>query len=361
MGVRILFIVPYPLKRSPSQRFRFEQYFDELERNGFKYQVSPFLNAHNWLVFSKPGNYPQKMLAIAQGFFMRFVDLLRAPFFNFIFIHREAMPIGPPMFEFLLKFILRKKIIYDFDDAIWLTDKENEPLIEQVLKWRSKVKYICKWAHKISCSNEYLKRYASAFHEMVTYLPTTIDTELVHNPALYPPVTEKSCGITIGWTGSYSTLKYLKQVEGILTEIQQQYTEVNFLVICDRKPALLVPDWQFLEWDPETEVEDLLNIDIGIMPLPDDEWTKGKGGFKCLQYMALKIPAVASNVGENARIVEPWTNGFLANTSADWKDALLRLIGDKNLRETLGANGRKKVQQSYSVVSQAPLFVSLFK
>lgn len=360
MGIKILFIVPYPLKRSPSQRFRFEQYFQLLQRNGFSFSVSSFLNSQNWQLFSKPGKPVDKLGALMRGFIKRFIDLLRAPFYHFIFIHREATPIGPPVFEWMLKYIFRKKIIYDFDDAIWLTDKKNESALERMLKWRNKVKYICRWSFKVSCSNEYLSSYASGFNQSVVYLPTTIDTDLLHNSAL-PNVKKKDSGITIGWTGSYSTLKYLKEVELVLTEIQLQHPHVTFLIIADRAPRLSIPSLRFMKWNPETEIQDLLNIDIGIMPLPDDEWTKGKGGFKCLQYMALKIPAVASGVGVNSKIVDQDINGFLANNPEEWKHYLLKLIKDKNLRESMGIAGQKKVEENYSVVSNSPVFLSLFK
>lgn len=360
MGIRILFIVPHPLKKSPSQRFRFEQYFHSLEQSGFDYSLSPFLNSHNWLLFSKSGHFLNKLLALAIGFSKRSFDLIRSPFYHFIFIHREACPIGPPVFEWIVKFILRKKIIFDFDDAIWLTDKKNESTIERTLKWRSKVKNICKWSHRISCSNQYLKAYAAAFHDNVICLPTTVDTELIHNPDIRQ-ASAKIPGITIGWTGSHSTLKYLALVEEVISGILLAHSAVNFLVICDRKPTLSIPGFQFLAWNLETEAEDLLNIDIGVMPLPDDDWTRGKAGFKCIQYMALRIPVVASNVGENIRLVEPNINGFLANDASQWRQALEKLIADKHLRESLGMNGRRKVQQRYSVAANTSVFLSLFK
>ncbi len=358
MEIKILFIVPYPLKKSPSQRFRFEQYFQLLRQCGFSFSVSSFLNSRNWQVFSKPGKPVGKLWAMMSGFVKRFLDLFHAPFYHFIFIHREATPIGPPVFEWILVYIFRKKIIYDFDDAIWLTDKKNESALERILKWRSKVKYICRWSFKVSCSNEYLCNYASAFNESVVYLPTTIDTTWHHNPAIHK-IKNKDSEIIIGWTGSYSTLKYLKEIEMVLVEIRLQNPQVSFLIIGDLKPMLSIP-LRFMKWCPETEIQDLLYIDIGIMPLPDDEWTKGKGGFKCLQYMALKIPVVASRVGVNSKIVDHNVNGFLAVNSEEWKKYLLILIKDKKLRERMGVSGRKKVEGSYSVVSNSPVFLSLF-
>lgn len=360
MGVKILFLVPYPLKQSPSQRFRFEQYFTILKARGFEYSVQSFLDSNNWRVFFGSGMISVKVIALVSGFFKRFYVLFKAGFYDFIFIHRETTPIGPPIFEWILAKVMSKKIIYDFDDAIWLTDKEHAGIIERMLKCRGKIRKICQWSYRVSCGNDYLCTYASAFAVSVIYNPTTIDTEAVHNPELYPVRREEST-INIGWTGSHSTLKYLKEVEPVLQQIQLQYTNVQFILIADRQPDISLPFFKFISWNVETEITDLLSLDIGIMPMPDDLWTRGKGGFKCLQYMALKIPAIVSPVGINTKIVEHGSNGFLAGTPKEWNEYLTKLIVDKNLRNKIGEAGRKTVLDNYSVLSNKDTFLSLFE
>src|SRR5688572_27299650 len=175
MSKKILFLVPYPLHESPSQRFRFEQYFGLLRDHGYHYTIQSFLNSDNWKVFFKPGNTVVKAAALATGFAKRLIVVFKSPMYDFVFIHREAAPIGPPIFEWILAKVFGRKIIYDFDDAIWLTDRPSEPWILKVAKWRTKVESICGWSYKVSCGNEYLCSYANQFSSNVVYNPTTIE------------------------------------------------------------------------------------------------------------------------------------------------------------------------------------------
>ena len=299
------------------------------------------------------------MIYILEGFGKRLWHITRAINYQVIFLHRELTPLGPPLLEWVLSKILKKKIIYDFDDAIWLTDKTNEPRIEKMLRWRTKVASICKWSYKVSCGNEYLANYARQFNSNVLVNPTTIDTENLHNPR--KTIKENTGKITIGWTGSHSTLKYLKEIEPVLQYLETKYPHVQILIIADKKPDLQLQNLEFIKWNKETEAEDLSKIDIGIMPLPDDEWSKGKCGFKALQYMAMEIPCVISPVGVNIQIIDHGTNGFLANNDQEWITHLEYLISNQSARVLLGKAGRKKIIENYSVLSNTTNFLSLFE
>ncbi|MBT1702025.1 glycosyltransferase family 4 protein [Chryseosolibacter indicus] len=356
--MKILFLVPYPLKESPSQRFRFEQYFNILHQRGITYEVQSFLTNKNWQLFFKPGNVHLKALALISGFMKRIAILFILFKYDFVFIHREATPVGPPVFEWLIARLFRRKIIYDFDDAIWLTDRKNESRLLRVLKWRSKVSSICRWSYKVSCGNNYLCNYALQFNPNVIYNPTTIDTVNLHNPSLYKKHPTEA--ITIGWTGSHSTLKYLKEIERMLKILEDEFPQIRTVVIADRPPDLSLNSLVFKKWNINTEIEDLYQFDIGIMPLPDDEWSNGKCGFKALQYMAMEIPTIASPVGVNTRIINHKIDGFLASSANEWKTYLELLIKDRALRLRIGKEGRQKVISSYSVPSNTNNFLSLF-
>jgi glycosyltransferase involved in cell wall biosynthesis len=360
MASRILFIVPYPLKESPSQRFRFEQYFTILREQGFEFEIQSFLDSQNWQVFFKPGNIRSKAWALIKGFFRRIQIALNSHKYDFIFIHREAAPVGPPVFEWFFSRVLGKKIIYDFDDAIWHTDRSDESMILQMIKWRSKVRTICTTSYKVSCGNGYLQRYALQFNKNSFVNPTTINTDHVHNRDLYPKETRRDSMVTIGWTGSHSTLKYLDQLENIFIELTAKNPHIKIAIIADKKPALNF-NFTFKQWNAVTEIEDLLKFDIGIMPLPDDEWSKGKCGFKILQYMALKIPAVASAVGVNTEIIKDGANGFLCRTESEWLTRVEQLIADPDLRARFGAAGHQNVIERYSVRSNTSNFLKLFE
>lgn len=355
--MKILFLVPYPIGESPSQRFRFEQYFTLLSKNGTQYEVKSFLSSGNWRIFYQSGNFFLKIRTIAEGFLRRLAILFTIFGYEFVFIHRELTPIGPPIFEWIIAKVFKKKMVYDFDDAIWLTDKK-ESWIEKTIRWRGKVASICRWSYRVSAGNNYLADYARQFNEKVIVNPTTIDTEKIHNKDLHR--FEKDGRIVIGWTGSHSTLKYLKDVEQVLQHIESKYPTVNFWVIADKAPDLKLNRLIFKPWSVETEVSDLAEIDIGIMPLPNDEWTKGKCGFKALQYMALEKPTIASAVGVNNIIINHGVNGLIAKDIDDWKKLLSLLIEDESLRKGLGKEGRKTVDHNYSVLSNEDTFLSLF-
>ncbi|MEJ0034457.1 MAG: glycosyltransferase family 4 protein [Bacteroidota bacterium] len=350
--MKILFLVPYPLGESPSQRFRFEQYFGALSSAGHTYVVRSFLSPKGWSIIYSKGNTTGKFFTIISGFVRRLFTLPSVLGYDMVFIHREASPIGPPVFEWIIAKVMRKKIIYDFDDAIWLTDNSSEGSFEKMIRWRSKVGSICRWSFVVSCGNEYLCDYARRFNSNVKYNPTTIDTNY-HKPLAKVNNSE----IVIGWTGSHSTLKYINEVAPAL----QKIPGIAFMIISNS--TISIPSVQSVRnvaWKKQTEIEDLAQLDIGIMPLPNDEWSKGKGGFKALQYMAMEIPTVVSPVGVNTKIVTNGVDGFICDTTAEWVTALEKLINDPVLRKQLGVAGRKKVERNYSVSSNTSNFLSLF-
>ena len=182
----LLFICPYPRESAPSQRFRFEQYYATLIHCGFHLEIRPFLSLSGWSVLYLKGHFLQKIASISRGYLGRlglfFYSIPRA---DIIFIHREASPLGPPIFEFLITKIFKKKTVYDFDDAIWIPNTSDQNNLVANLKWPSKTQSICTWGHKVSCGNEYLAAFAQQFNKSVVVNPTTIDTISLHNPDLH--------------------------------------------------------------------------------------------------------------------------------------------------------------------------------
>lgn len=354
---KILFLVPYPLGEAPSQRFRFEQYFPALSREDYTFSVISFYSSASFKKLYQQSQLRTFLMVVVQ--WMYHVRVL-APAFraDWIFIHREVTPVGPPLYEWFLSQVLRKKIIYDFDDAIWHTDNVNESKWAARLRWRSKVSTLCKWSYKVSVGNDYLASFAQKFNNRVVINPTTVDTSNMHVPMRGE---QRPTELVIGWTGSHSTLKYLELIEPVLMEIEQKYSHVRFLVIANQRPNLRLARLTFRPWQKATEVADLGKIDIGLMPLPDDEWSKGKCGFKALQYMALEIPCVASPVGVNTKIINHGMNGFLCAGAEEWKQVLSLLIEDADLRRRIGTEGRKRVVSEYSTQANTALFLSLFE
>jgi len=354
--MKILFVVPYPYGKAPSQRFRFEQYLGFIEEQNWRYTFAAFIDENTWQILYKPGYTRQKIWGILKGFIKRVLLLFSVPAYDFIFIHREATPIGPPWFEWLVSKVFRKKIIYDFDDAIWIPNTSATNKIVAGIKWHGKVASICKWAYKVSIGNAYLQEYAQQFNSKVIVNPTTIDT-LHHHNRLKNQDTDK---VIIGWTGTHSTMKYLNALVPVLQGLEQKY-DFELKVISNQAPELPLKSLVYQPWRKDQEIEDLLTFNIGLMPLEDDPWAKGKCAFKALQYMALGIPALVSPVGMNTEVVTEGANGFICATPTDWYTKLECIINDAGLRYRLGTEARKKIETSYAVVANRATFLGLFK
>lgn len=354
--MRILFIVPYPPGKAPSQRFRFEQYLDILKQAGYSYRIAPFLSDSTWAILYKPGKAFAKALGIIAGFLHRILLLITVPAYDYIFIHREASPIGPPMFEWIIIKVLGKKVVYDFDDAIWIPNTSEANKIVAGIKWHQKVESICRWAYKISCGNTYLRDYAQQFNASALVNPTTIDTLHLHNRVRDQHTPER---LVIGWTGTHSTLKYLEQIVPVIAELEAHY-DFEFRVISNQPPLLPLKSLRYQPWCKETEIVDLASLHIGIMPLEDDPWAKGKCAFKALQYMALGIPAIVSPVGMNTEVVKPGVNGYVCTTLEEWRSAIESLLLNPDLRVQLGKAARTTIVKQYSVQSNKENFLSLF-
>ena len=187
-------------------------------------------------------------------------------------------------------------------------------------------------------------------------MPTTIDTDGLHNTT----IDYNRSKLTIGWTGSHSTMHYLQFIVPIINALKEKYS-FDFLVISDRPPELDIRDIQFCKWDKATEIIDLAKLDIGIMPLKNNEWSEGKCAFKGLQYMSLGIPTVMSPVGMNKTLVQHRENGFLADSEGEWLACLEDLLQNQELRKKIGEQGQVTVLENYSVNSMKNKYLELFE
>ncbi len=354
--MKILFVIPYPLSFAPSQRFRFEQYFKALKDAEIEYDIQSFIDNATWEILYKKGFVFKKAVGIIKGFLRRTLMLFRLKKYDWIFIHREAAPLGPPVFEWLIVKVFRKKFVYDFDDAIWLENVSESNKIVSKLKWYRKVPSIIKWSEKVSCGNDFLCDYARKFNANVILNPTTIDMLHLHNKTK----NQDSEKVAIGWTGTHSTIKYLEPVVPVIEALEKDF-DFDFVVISNRKPDWNLKSLRYIEWNKETEIADLLRMNIGLMPIPNDDWAKGKCGFKALQYMSLGIPALVSPVAVNRKIVDDGINGFWCVTNDEWKQAISSLIQHTDLRIKMGTQATQKIKSHFSVESNISNFLNLFK
>jgi glycosyltransferase involved in cell wall biosynthesis len=345
---KILFASVHPPGRAPAQRFRFEQYVDFLRDNGFDTTFSPVMRPDEYEILYSRGRAARKGVIAARGLLRRFADLARTRRFDIVFVQREAIQLGTAFFERAMA-RLGAKLVFDFDDAIWLRNvsEANESLAW--LKRPEKTDRIIASAALVLAGNDYLAEHARRINPAVEVVPTTVDTDSFQPRA----VDRTRHAICIGWTGSLTTIPHFELAIPALRRVRDRYGErVYFKVIGDPDYRCEALDIAGVRWDPTTEVEDLSELDIGIMPLPNDEWSKGKCGLKGLSYMALEIPTVTSPVGVSTTIIEDGANGFLASSEDEWVDRLSQLVESAELRASLGKAARETVVRGYSVDSQ---------
>ena len=352
---RVLFVAAHRPDRSPSQRFRFEQYLDFLKENGFECDFSWLVSQDDDSFLYKHGNYFRKFSFLRKSYRIRKNDLRNADKYDIIFVQREALMFRSTRFE--EGFSKKTKLLFDFDDAIWLMDVSDGNRNWRWLKDPSKTSHIIEMSHMIFAGNRYLAEYAKQFNDNVKIIPTTIDTNY-HKKKNGAKNNHRIC---IGWAGSTTTIKHFRMAENFLIRLKEKYGDrIYFKLIGDVEYENTQLGLKGTAWNISSEIEDLSEFDIGIMPLPDDEWAKGKCGFKGLQYMSMQIPAVMSPVGVNTEIIEDGVNGFLASSDDEWIEKLSLLIDSEELRRKLGADGRKTVLEKYSVESQKENYLDFF-
>jgi len=352
----ILFIASHRRDRAPGQRFRFEQYFDHLGRNGFHCELSHLVTEQDDAVLYRKGHYMDKARFVHGCSRIRRADLRRSPEFDIVFIFREALMTRSTAFEKAFR-KSGARIVYDFDDSIWLPNVSNANRRWAWMKDPDKTARIIALSDLVFAGNNYLADYARGHNPNVMVVPTTIDTDE------YLPVPVRNQGpVTIGWSGSITTIQHFQHALPFLRVIKDRFGDrVAFRVIGDgtyHEPSLGI---QGMPWRKDTELQDLAGIDIGIMPLPDDPWARGKCGLKGLQYMGLGMPTIMSPVGVNTEIIQDGVNGYLADGTEEWVQKVATLVEDADLRRRMGGEARRTVEERYSVHTWRDRYLTIFK
>ena len=348
--MNIHFLVPYPIDEAPGQRLKFEQYYERFRSAGHVVVHDAFYSSTAYRRLRRAG-VGGKALILAWGCLKRLASLWRAWRSDVVYVCLEAIPVGPPLVEGIIARVLRKPLVYDIDDLIYLKKPATRDPSPTLFDRKKKIAYIMRTSDHVIVCTPHLEKVARSVNEQVTRISSTIDT------ARYRPKTRyDTARVTLGWSGSFSTSPYLHLLDDVLRTVQARHG-VAVRVIGDEGFAVPGVEVDARPWRSSTEVEDLLGIDIGLYPLPGDEWDLGKSGLKALQYMGLGIPTVLTPFGANLEIVKHGENGLFAGTSDEWIEMLSRLIQDVALRERLGRAGRRTVEERYSVEVNWPLYL----
>lgn len=354
--MKILFWVPYPTE-GQSNRFRVEQYLPYLEKKGIAYSLHPFWGSNAYKILFERGRYFKKIYYFIKGSMNRKKDLIDLSMYDLVFIHREAYPIGR---AFLEKVVFNKKpIIFDFDDAIFLPTYSSANSMVRLFKRPGKIAGILKMSNAVIVGNNYLKEYALRYNKNVIVIPTPIDTDK-YFPAKGSPKDNNK--IIIGWIGSYTNNQYLGMVRNVLMALMHKYkASIEIRLIGCKNNFLNVPGIIYRNWSLATEISDLQSFDIGIMPIWDDNWTRGKCAFKIVQYMSVGASVVASPVGLNKEIINDGVNGFLAADEKEWFHKLSLLIEDAQMRRKFSLEGISTIEKEYSLKMMAPKFIEILE
>jgi len=342
-------------EKAASSRLRTHQFIPYLESAGATVTVAPFFD-ERYLNHLYDSNGKRKLWDILKAYWKRASRLFKVRNFSVVWVEKELFPYLPAPFEAVLLFCGVRWVV-DFDDAIFHTyDQHRSWIIRALLT--NKLLPLLRGAQIVIVGNEYLEEKIRILGAQNTLkIPTVVDTDR-YSVGLE---TYKS-GVKefrIGWIGTPETSKYLEGIIKPLLAVSKHISIRLITIGARRMPGSEIPIEQH-EWSLEAETKLISTFDVGIMPLPDAPWERGKCGYKLIQYMAAGKPVIASPVGENKRIVVPKV-GFLARNDQEWQDAITSLAIDRPMREEFGAYARRYVKRNYSLASAAPQIIQLFE
>jgi hypothetical protein len=263
-----------------------------------------------------------------------------------IFVQRKRLP------TYLLYLLKRSgtKIIYDFDDAVMFKNSlSSDPYsLRRKMSFRRQLRY----TDLVIAGNEFLRKEAEKYHRRVKVLPTPVDADRYGQKEY-----ERKEMVNIGWIGDHGSIHYMESYRDVWEEIGKRYKNVMLTIICDTFIETERIPLKRVNWSYETEIRELMALDIGLMPLFDDLWSMGKCGYKIIQYLGVGVPPVCTPVGINRDVVEDGVTGLYARTKEEWVEKISLLIEKPELREPMGRKGRQKIMEGYTVQACAPLLI----
>lgn len=350
---RMLILCPYPQGVAAGQRLKYEQYLDDWRAQGWDIDVSSFMDMAMWDVVWKPGHPIAKMLGVLRGHFRRIRDMFRVGRYDLVYVFMWVTPVGTSLFERITRG-QAKALVYDVEDNILGQQQGGAALnpnpIARFLKGASKARFLMRTADHVITSSPFLNDFCLGLNKKraCTYVSSSIDTDR------FQPATPYSNDkpVVIGWTGTFSSKVYLDLLRGVFQRLAKR-ASFKLRVIGNFDYELPGVDLEVVQWSAAEEVAQLQAFDIGVYPLPIDDWVLGKSGLKAIQYMAFALPCVATEVGTTPMLIRDGENGLLVRSEEEWEAALEKLIADPALRRRLGEAARKDAVAKYSLAAIA--------
>ena len=359
LAKKLLVLCPFPQGVAAGQRLKYEQYFDDWQADGYDITVSSFMDEALWKIVYASGNIPAKVLGVLRGHLRRIRDMFRLKNYDVIYVFMWVTPFGTSLFERLVR-RLGARVIYDLEDNVLVGHKlkgaDNLNRLTTILKGSRKARFLICTADHVITSSPFLNDDCLKLNQAgrCTYITSSVDTDRYHVRQTPNP----SGKVTLGWTGTFSSRPFLDLLRPVFMRLARE-RDFRLVVIGNFDYALEGVDLEVIQWTNVREITDLQQFDIGLYPLPIDDWVLGKSGLKVIQYMAMGIASVSTKVGTTPMIIEDGVTGLLVESEDDWLGALHKLIDDADLRQRMGARARKVAEQRYSLRSVRNLYRSV--
>ena len=355
--LNILFLTRYP-EAGASSRYRVFQYVPHLEELGIRCTVQSFMDTPMYRLSLSSGGTLRKIGLTLRACLHRLRMLARFREFDVIYMQRELFPFGPPLVERLLK-RMGVPLVYDYDDALFIKKPSRYNPIATFLRSPDKVRTLFRLVDVTVAGNDWLRDSAIADGGKA------VTVEVAEDTARYTPAAAKfasrSGPVTIGWLGSPSTAKYLSEIEPELRAIAARHPDIRWEIMGSGDFAMDGVDWQIEDWSIAAEATALARYDIGLMPLPRQEWSRGKSGGKARTYMAAAVVPVVQSIGYNRELIRHGETGFLCEEGADWTRELEALIADVGLREQVAKAAQADVEQRFAPRKKAEELAALLR
>jgi len=353
--MHVLALIPNQKNFAPGQRASVELWDRVLQPAGIHLDYVPFESERLHQILYQPGHKMEKASEMIRGYVDRLRLLKKLDDYDAVFVYREAALFGPALLERMIA-KRNKPIIYQLDDPLYIPYRSPSNGYLSYLKFFGKIAKIIKISRVVIVNSSHIKDYASQYNDRIWQIPSIVDTEKY----IFRPSGQNGDAISIGWSGSPTTVRNVSIIADALRELARRVAHRVYLI---GSADFNLPGVQYTaqEWREQTEVEDLRKIQIGMVPLPVNEWNKRKFYMKSAQYMALGIPPVCTPLGSNREVIEHGKTGFFAETKEDWVGYLELLIKDAELRTRMGQSAAQAAREKFSLQANTEKIIDAFR